>query len=369
MVSEKAENQPNELIDFPALIRAIFEFKKTIFLIGAIGLFLGILVAFTTPKEYQSSSYVLLESDSGSSQMGQLGAIAGLAGINMGQFQNGQLALTPEIFPDVIRSRDFLGEIAKEDFEFVTKDNQIISLENYYYEERPSNLVKKTLNFILSIPAVISSWFEAPVPLPDTIYDGQNKDTDEPSYINLTGKEIYAIGELKKRIEIEQKNNMIRLNVMMPEPLIAAQVNSLVLEKLIAYVTQYKLSNQQISLEFIEKRVAETEKKFLEAQMKLAAFRDGNQGIVSQRLKTREEQLQFEFNIAYNVYNSLSQEYEQASLQLKKETPIFTMLEKAAVPLGPAKPNKPLILIFSLFLGLFMGILVSVYKILVRRIY
>jgi uncharacterized protein involved in exopolysaccharide biosynthesis len=369
MTSEKPESQSSEVIDFANLIKSIFRFKKTIFLSGAIGLFLGVLIAFTTPKEYQSSSYVLLESDSGASQMGQLGAIAGLAGINMGQFQNGKLALTPEIFPDVIQSRDFLGEIAKQDFEFVTKDHQVITLEDYYYEERPSNLVKKTLNFVLSIPAIISSWFEAPIPLPATITNSSEGETKQPNYLNLTSKEIFAIGELKKRIEIEQKNNMIRLNVMMPEPLIAAQVNSLVLEKLIAYVTEYKLSNQQVSLEFIEERVLETEKKFLEAQMKLAAFRDGNQGIVSQRLKSREDQLQFEFNIAYNVYNSLSQEYEQASIQLKKETPVFTMLEKAAIPLGPAKPNKPLILIFSLFLGLFMGIIISVYKILLQKIH
>lgn len=358
-----------ESIDFAALIRSVFEFKRTILIAGAVGLFLGVLIAFTTPKEYLSTSFVLLESESGSSQMGQFGALAGLAGINMAQFQNGQMALTPEIFPDVIQSRDFLGEIAKEGFMFVTRDNQTITLEDYYYEERPSNVVKRILNYILSIPGTISSWFEAPVPMPDIIANGRKTDTEKPNYLNLTAKEMYVIGELKKRIEIEQKNNMIRLNVMMPEPLIAAQVNSLVLENLIAYVTQYKLSKQKVSLEFIEERVAETEKRFSEAQMKLAAFRDANQGIVSQRLRTREEQLQFEFNIAFNVYNSLSQEYEQASIQLKKETPIFTMLERAAIPLGPAKPNKPLILILSLFLGLFMGIMLSVYRILVQKIY
>jgi uncharacterized protein involved in exopolysaccharide biosynthesis len=55
---------------------------------------------------------------------------------------------------------------------------------------------------------------------------------------------------------------------------------------------------------------------------------------------------------------------EQAAIQLKKETPIFTVLEKAAIPLGPSKPNKPLILVFSIFLGLFVGVLYNLYKIL-----
>jgi uncharacterized protein involved in exopolysaccharide biosynthesis len=369
MVQENFKKQSNELVDIAELIRSILELKKIIFIGGAVGLFLGILIAFTTPKEYQSSSFVLLESDGGSSSLGQFGAMAGLVGVNMSQFQKSESALSSEIFPDVIQSRDFLGKIAKERFNFVTKEGKQVSLEDYYYEERPSNVVKKTLSFIISIPAIFVSWFESPVPLPSNATAVQGENQEEPAFLTLSSKEIYAIGELKKRIEIEQKGNIFRLSVSMPEPVIAAQVNALVLDKLIDYVTQYKVSKQQVNLAFVEQRIEETEKKFLESQMKLAAFKDANQGIITQRIKSREEQLQFEFNIAYNVYNSLKQEYEQTSIQLKKETPIFTMLEKAAIPLGAAKPNKPLILIFSLFLGLFMGVVLSVYKVLIKRIY
>ncbi|WP_332910185.1 hypothetical protein [Algoriphagus boritolerans] len=147
--------------------------------------------------------------------------------------------------------------------------------------------------------------------------------------MRLTSQELFAIGELKKRILIEQKGKLIRLNVSMPEPLIAAQVNSMVLERLIAYVTEYKVGRQRKNIEFIEERVMEMEQKFNEAQMKLASFRDSNQGLVSQRARTREEQLQFEFSIAYNVYNSLKQELEQAAIQLKKRDTYFHSFRKS----------------------------------------
>ncbi|MDX5337570.1 MAG: Wzz/FepE/Etk N-terminal domain-containing protein [Cyclobacteriaceae bacterium] len=368
MDSEDKSAQDQVTLNYLLLIQEVFSNRKVLFIGAGIGLFLGILVAFTTPKEYQASSYILLESDSGSSSLGQLGAFAGLAGINMPQFQSGQLALTPEIFPDVIQSRDFLLEISKEKFAFETREGEVISLEEYYFEEKPGNIVKKTLNFIISIPAIIASWFDSPDPIPSTIPD-EGTDSVKPAYLNLSGKEIFSIGELKKRIEIEQKGKMIRLNVMMPEPLIAAQVNAMVLDMLITYVTEYKVGKQKRNIEFIEERVAETEQKFSEAQMRLASFRDSNQGIISQRVRTREEQLEFEFNIAYNVYNSLKQELEQARIQLKKETPIFTPLERATLPLGAAKPNKPLILIFSLFFGLFLGVLFNLYNILIKTIH
>ncbi|MGX7836021.1 hypothetical protein ACWKSR_12795, partial [Campylobacter fetus subsp. venerealis] len=80
---------------------------------------------------------------------------------------------------------------------------------------------------------------------------------------------------------------------------------------------------------FVQERVLEAEGKFQEAQLKLASFRDSNQGIISRRALTKEEQLEFEFNISYNIYNTLKQELEQSTIQMKKETPVFTVMEKA----------------------------------------
>jgi uncharacterized protein involved in exopolysaccharide biosynthesis len=361
------QDQGQTTLDYLRLIKLLFESKKTLLMGAGAGLFLGILIAFTTPKEYQASSYILLESDNAQSSLGQLSAFAGLAGINMSQLQSGQMTLTSDIFPDVIQSRDFLLDISNQKFRFESKSGEIVSLKDYYYEEKPGNLVKKTLNFVLGLPSLVTSWFESPDPIPANLPEAGEKGK-EPEYLSLSGQELYSIGELKKRIIIEQKGKMIRLNVLMPEPVIAAQVNALVLNKLIAYVTDYKVGKQRSNIEFIEERVKETEEKFTEAQMRLASFRDSNQGVISQRVRTREEQLEFEFNIAYNVYNSLKQELEQSTIQLKKETPIFTILEKASIPLGAAKPNKPLILIFSIFLGLFVGVLVNLYKILFKSI-
>ena len=345
------------------LVQKVFSNKKRLFLFAGIGAIIGLLVIFTTAKEYSATSLVVLESQSNSmSSLGQFGALAGFAGINMGQMQGNQMALTSDIFPDVIGSRDFLRSISNKEFIFESRSGEKLKLGQYYVEEKPGNIVKKTLSFVINLPGTILGWFSPKNP---TV---SNKDvlSEESSLIlNISGPELFAISEIKKRIILEEKGKIIRLTVSMPEPMIAAQVNNLVLESLIDYVTDYKTEKQRQNLEFIEERVSESEKKFEEAQMRLASFRDSNQGIISQRLRTREEQLQFEFNIAYNIYNTLKQELEQTAIQLKKETPVFTVLEKAAIPLGPSVPNKPLIFIFSIFMGLFFGFLINVYKVLI----
>ena len=190
----------------------------------------------------------------------------------------------------------------------------------------------------------------------------------ELGYVSVTSQENYVLKQLKERITIENEIKLIQLDVSMPEPLISAEVNALVLERLIDYVTNYKTVKQKINLEFVEDRVDEAQVKFQEAQLKLASYRDSNQGMISRRAMTKEEQLQLEFNLTFNIYNTLKQELEQSTIQLKRETPVFTIMEKASVPLGPSKPNKPLIIVFSMFLGFLVGVLYAIYRVLLPQI-
>ena len=360
-MSESEENKV--LMDYLDLIKRIFKDGRVLIKFTGVGLFLGVLIAYTTPKEYQSTSLIILESESGSQGLGQMSSFAGLAGINLPQLQGDQLSLSSELFPEVIQSRDFTMDIMKVPFFFETKGKEM-TLEDYYFEEQPSNILQKTINFIFSIPSRIIGLFSFGE---EVVSSAPIEKTSENSFVNISGKEMYVVGELRKRIKIDQKAKIIELKTSMPEALVSAQINALVLKKLIEYVTEYKTVKQKRNLEFIEERVKETEKKFSDAQIKLASFRDSNQGMISQRARTREEQLEFEFNMAFNIYNTLKEEYEQSNIQLKRETPIFTVLEHPSVPLGNYKPNRPLILIFSVFMGFFIGILYAVYKLLLEK--
>ncbi len=359
----------NAVIDYLDLFRQIFHRKKLLLAFTGGGLLLGLLVIITTQKEYQSSSFVLVESGgNNNSQFGQMGALAGMAGINLPTMQAENNQLSANLFPEVIHSRDFLLELMKEKFYFVTKEKEM-TLEEFYMEEPPGNLIKKTIDFIFGIPSRIVGLFSSPSPQTASPSNQTIEKTPEVNFVSVSSVELYVMALLKQRISIVEKNELLEIRTAMPEPLISAKVNAIVLSRLIEYVTEYKTAKEQRNLEFIQERVLESEEKFQEAQIRLASFRDSNQGVISQRVRTKEEQLQFEFNIAFNIYNTLKQELEQSSIQLKRETPLFTVIEKAAIPLGPSKPNIPLIFVLSLFLGLFLGILFSVFQILKSEIF
>ncbi len=187
-MSESEKNKP--LIDYLDLIKRIFSDRKPLMKFTSAGLILGILIAYTTPKEYQSTSFVILESDSGGAQgIGQMGALAGLAGINLPQFQGDQISMSSELFPEVIQSRDFMMEIMKVPFFFETKEKEM-TLEDYYFEEQPANILTKTINFIFSIPSRIIGLFSTSGEVEPAI---SKEATSVNSYVNVSLKYMYVI--------------------------------------------------------------------------------------------------------------------------------------------------------------------------------
>ncbi len=355
-------------LNYLDLINNVLEFKMTILICILLSLTLGIIIALTSPKEYKSTSYVILETENQMpNSLGQMGALAGMAGINLPQLQGETVSLDPEFYPDIIHSRDFLLYLMKRQFYFENKKDSM-TLEAYYMEEQPTNLIEKSVNYVVGIPSRLASAFAADDGDAPEISTYTEMRQDNTSYINPTSQEMYVAGILKNKIAIDTKSKLVTINSSMPEALISAQVNVLVLDRLLEYVTEYKTAKQRRNLSFIEERTTEAEQKFYNSQYTLASFRDANQGMISQRAKTKEEQLQLEFNVAFNVYNSLKQELEQANIQLKREMPFFTMLERPSVPLGNYKPNRPLIIIASLFLGALVGVLLALLKILYRKV-
>ncbi|WP_143959156.1 Wzz/FepE/Etk N-terminal domain-containing protein [Litoribacter populi] len=342
-----------KLVDLILLV-----FKKWIILVISVCVFIigGLIISLTSTTEYEATTVILSEYSPNNQLggIGQLGNLAGIAGLNL-QGSGTQVSLTPEFYPEIIQSRPFLLGLIKEEFYFSTKD-KTMSIQQFYLEDRPDHAIKKFINFFRKIPNVIKkslSKSEVKTSLETPIISESNNTISV-----LLPEEGYAIGLLKDRIDIDIDKRKITLKVKNSDPRVAAELNTVVEERIIQYVTEYQINKQRRNVEFIEERANEAELNFQNAQNTLAAFRDANQGIVSQRARTKEEQLQAEFNIAFNVYNTLKQEAEQARIQLKKDTPVFTAFEPVLIPSSPSDPNIFRILILSFIAGSFIGFLV-----------
>ena len=330
--------------------------RKVFYSCIVIFVLLGGLRFVFTPDAYESVAIKLVEiDDQNQSVLGRLGGLVNnLPGINLGT--NGLSGgISSDMYPVIISSKPFLIELVNEKFYFQSKQDSVV-LKDYLIEDYSSQPTNFVFGFISSIPNRIISLFsdssQAVSPVVMSVIEERG---EVEKFLVYSNEEDLSSELLKSRIKVEEEGKMITLRVKMPESLVAAELNNVIFEKIVRYVTDYKTKKMRTSLEFVEERTLEAKSNFIKSQMALASFRDSNQGIISQRLRSREEQLEAEYNIAFNLYNTLNQELETSRIQLKKETPIFSDFAPALVPNSPINMSFLKTLIIFAFLGIVVG--------------
>ncbi|MDP2114554.1 MAG: GNVR domain-containing protein, partial [Bacteroidota bacterium] len=68
------------------------------------------------------------------------------------------------------------------------------------------------------------------------------------------------------------------------------------------------------------------------------------------------DRIQTRYTIAYTVFQDLAKQLEQAKIQVKKDTPVFTIIEPVTVPTEKSKPKKAMIVFIWIFLGGILGV-------------
>lgn len=347
--------------------------KHFIILSIVVFIILGYIAAKTSPVEYQAKCVMLMTDKGGAAGGGANNPLLGLAGLAGGPAVagggNAAGDLGAEIYPIILSSKPFLIELANDSF-FVKNTNQKITLKEYFRNKGiKENLIVRSKNFILGIPGMIMDIFKSsPKPSTDALIGiNQTKPNAKANtgstlstnvdIIQLSEEDKSAAGLMMGRILLTRLADQITLTVKMPEAWISAQATQMVLDKLIKYVTKYKTGKQLENVNFLEATTAEAEAAYKSNQQKVAGFKDNNYGVVFQSVQSREQLLQNEFTLSFTLYNSLVTQLQQARIQLKKDTPLFTLLEPVYVPDSPSEPNPPKIMLSYLFIGLSIGIL------------
>jgi uncharacterized protein involved in exopolysaccharide biosynthesis len=106
--------------------------------------------------------------------------------------------------------------------------------------------------------------------------------------------------------------------------------------------------------QFIEKRLAEAKSELTEAESNLKNLRQRNMnyyGATDPELAMLNSQLQREVEVKSQVYLTLCQQYELASIQEKKELPVIQILDSAQPPSLKSGPGRVKTTIIGFLLG------------------
>jgi len=331
-------------IDLFELAQKVWAGRKLIFKTCCIALLLGLVVAFSIPKEY-TTTVTLAPEVSVKSGAGNLGALASMAGINIAS-GSGEEALSPDLYPDIVRSTPFLLDL------FPVKVTTMEGVKPFtLYEYMDNHQRAPWWGMVTSAPFkalgwVVSLFKDKPKLLADV----------KPDAFRLTQDQAGIAKSISDRVvtSVDKKSGMILLSVTMQDPLVSAALTDTVMNNLQTYITEYRTNKAKRDLAYTEKLYKEAQQDYYSAQQKYSNFADSNLDIVLTGYRTRLERLQNEATLAYSLYNQISQQLQLAKAKVQEVTPVYTVVQPASVPLQPESPKKPIILIGFIFLA-FVG--------------
>jgi Uncharacterized protein involved in exopolysaccharide biosynthesis len=347
-MTDKDKNVEKE-IDLVELGQTIWKKRRFIIKISIIGFVIGVIVAFSIPKEY-TTSVILAPEAKPSGPMGNMGALAAMAGVNLQQ--SSQDAISPDLYPDILSSTPFI--IGLFDVKVIDERRGI---NTTLYEYLDKHQKGPWWGYIFAIPSKIMGLFSSSS---DKIKKEINRED-----VKLTHKDYSVLNSIKNRIHVSvDKKGVITLSSTMQSPDISAFIADTVTSYLQEYIIKYRTHKARQDLVFSEKLYQEAKADYYKAQQEYTTYSDKNLDIVSARYGATKERLQNEVTLAYNVYNQMAQQLQMAKVKVQDTTPVYTIIQPPVIPIIPEKPNKKLIVlgfIFIAFLGSCVWIIMKDY--------
>ncbi|MFT7155576.1 MAG: hypothetical protein ACI8Q1_000578 [Parvicella sp.] len=342
MVEKKHQVIHEDEIDLIELIKEIWSRRLFIIIVTFAFFVFGLVIAFTSKVEYKASAKLMSESQKGMSpDLGGLGGLAGLAGINLDMGGGG--SLTPELYPEIVKSSVFINNLINTPIYF-EKIDKTISGFDYFKEFDQASLLGLIFEYTIGLPGKVKDAMSSPV-------EGAVNNYDLVRFTKTDWKLMQGYTD-RMTVYVDSKTGVITIESEMPDPVAAAMTANHLVKNLTESIIRYKVEKAEISLQFIQERFQEAKEIYESNQSRLAVFTDRNRNISNAIIQTEYERLQNQMNIAFEVYKGLATQLEQAKIQVKEETPVFTVLEPVKIPVEKSSPNKTLILMASILLGM-----------------
>jgi len=318
------DNNSDE-IDLIELLKTAWDGRKQIIIISFVFVLVGVAAALLSPVVY-SSSTTFINSQTESSSSSGLSGVATLVGINLGGMSSGS-EIPPTMYPQIAESIQFKRDLLNS---FIDEKEQI-KLEDFLVDY---NAFEKSVS------------------------ENNNK-----LFISKYEDALFNVINDIISISVNQKDGFVTILANMPESEYAANTCINAREILQETIINNKIKSAKQKLEYSEKQLASKRIEFEEIQNKLAYFNDSNLNLVTSSVINEREKLEAEFQIINAVMIELSKQVEQRKLQVSEDTPVFSILKEASMPVKRSSPKRTqMVFIFG-----FIGLVLSVLYILVRE--
>ena len=343
LATEGTQEFEESSIDFKKIFADLLKHKMLYAKVLPITFVVAAILALSIPN-YYNCTVKLSPEMSGSKSTSGLASLASSFGVNLGTAGAGTEALFPTLYPDLMNSVDFKTSLfhvpvtIEGDKEAGEKD-RTMSYYDYLTKEQKSPWWSSAMKSIMSI-------FKS-----DSV---QGEGKLDPFRLTLEQANVVKAIDQKVVCDVDKKTMVITINVTDQNPVIAANMADTVKTRLQNFITDYRTSKARVDLEYNRKITAETKARYEKARQLYAEFMDANNDIILATVRQKQTDLENEMQLQYNAYQQVAAQLLAAEAKVQEETPAFTTLQSATVPVlkaGPKRAQMCLIFVFLAFLG------------------
>lgn len=335
-------------IDFAKIFSDLLKYKMLYAKVLPVVFVLAAIYALSQPN-YYNCKVKLSPEMSGSKSTTGLASLASSFGVNLGTGGLGTEALFPTLYPDLMNSVDFKTSLFQvpvtiEGDKEEGEPDRTMSYYDYLTKEQKAPWWSKAMKAVFSI------------------FGSKEEEVEKLDPFRLTRKQANVVKAIDQKVvcDVDKKTMVITIDVTDQDPVIAATMADTVKNRLQNFITDYRTSKARVDLEYNKKICAETKARYEKARQLYAEFMDSNQDIILQTIRQKQTDLENEMQLQYNAYQQVASQLLAAEAKVQQETPAFTTLQSATVPVlkaGPKRAQMCLIFVFLAFLGVTAWIL------------
>lgn len=326
-------NLENEQIDILLILKRIIKNRYLFLKVSAIVFVISCVLILPVPRYYNSS--VTLAPEIGDIMANKdIMSIASSFGFNVGTKSGGD-AIYPDLYPELMKSNDFIIKLIN--YKVTTSDKKNTTTYYEYLDKHQKS------NPLLAPLGWIKSLFTS------------KKETKETKITPfwLTKNQTGIFDKIRNNIgcSIDVKTGLIIISVEDQDPLIAAAMANYAKVELQNFITEYRTNKARVDLEYYKKITAEAKQSYENARKLYASYSDANTELIQESVKSKVEDLENEMQLKFNAYSALNVQLQTAQAKVQENTPAFTIVKSATVPLRPAGPKRMAFVLIMLILS------------------
>lgn len=327
-------------IDIIGLCKLLYAHKTLILGTALVMGTLGTIVAFNNPRTW-TTTVVLAPETSNTSSLGSLAGMASTFGVKLGGTTQSKDALYPELYPEIFASTDF--QLSLFPVLVQPKDKEQKSYFNHLVEDGKIPFWRLPMIYLQSL-----------IQKPETI--GKNI---PKSPFNLTKAEQEICNMVGANIgcTVDKKTDIITISVTDEDAYVSACMADTVMNRLQAYIIDYRTRKARHDLKFLEDLYKTSKEEYLASQKAYAEVADAYTDVILKSISTKVTDLENDMQLKYNNFNKIAEQRQIAEQKVLEQTPVFTIIQSAVVPVRPSSTPKIYVLVGFLLIGFVFNVI------------